>query len=128
MKKTRKNKKVILDAWGAWEDEPNRADSSWGSLPCGDFSAIEEETGNIPFAIIDRRDKIGKLVIKSWRGWLRFLAIQLKRELSEGIANEHKNQFESGFNDIMRFINIAIAGEDQFILDEKLEIDYYKSE
>lgn len=73
------------------------------------------------FAMIYREDRKGKMFIRSWRAWLRFLAEELRSELYEQVPDKYMKQLENDFADIQRFINLAVAGEDRFFLDENLE-------
>ena len=73
------------------------------------------------YAMVYREDREGKMFIRSWRAWLRFLADELKSELYEQVPDKYMKQLKSDFEDIHRFINLAIAGEDRFFLDENLE-------
>jgi hypothetical protein len=84
----------------------------------GDISDSDRNSGIKMFAMIYRNDRQGKMFIKSWRAWLRFLAEELKEELYEQVPDKYMKQFEHDFDNIRRYINLAIAGEDRFFLDE----------
>jgi hypothetical protein len=73
------------------------------------------------FAVVTFKGREGSICLKSWRGWLRFLTDELRSELYENIADEYLDRFESDFDDIIRFVNLAIAGEDRFELDETMD-------
>ena len=85
-----------------------------------DTLELESEKGDI-FAVVTFKGREGSVYLKSWRGWLRFLTDELRSELHENMADEYMDRFESDFNDIIRFVNLAIAGEDRFELDETMD-------
>ena len=86
-----------------------------------DVLELESEKSAI-FATVTFKDKEGSVYLKSWRGWLRFLTDELRSELYENMSDEYMDRFESDFDDIIRFVNIAIAGEDRFELDETMDL------
>lgn len=85
-----------------------------------DISDSDKNSGGGMFAMVYREDREGKMWIRSWRAWLRFLADELKSELYEQVPEEYMNQFEKEFDNIQRYINLAVAGEDRFFLDEDI--------
>jgi len=87
---------------------------------CCDISDSDKNSGGGMFAMIYREDQNGKMFIRSWRAWLRFLADELKSELYEQVPEKYMKQFKNDFDNIQRYINLAVAGEDRFFLDENL--------
>ena len=83
-----------------------------------EISGSDEDTET--YAIINRRS-YPKVSVPTWRAWLKFLATELRSELYEQVPDKYLEQLESDFDDIMRFINMSIAGEDRFFLDEKYD-------
>jgi hypothetical protein len=85
-----------------------------------DISDSDENSEGSMYAMVSRENRAGKMFIRSWRAWLRFLAEELRSELYEQVPDKYMKQFESEFDNIRRYINLAVAGEDRFFLDEKL--------
>jgi len=105
------------------EDEPvdfsGIADEDFCCRDVSDSEDIEDEM----YGVVSLADREGKMFIRSWRAWLRFLTMELGSELYDNVPEEYMDKFRSDFSDILKFVNIAIAGEDKFLLDEKMAFE-----
>ena len=112
---------VKMEADKIFEDEPvNFSGIGDEDFSFRDVSDSEEDIGDEMYAMVSIADREGKMFVRSWRAWLRFLAMELGSELYDNVPEEYMDKFRSDFSDILKFINIAIAGEDRFLLDEKI--------